>query len=65
MKIKHIVYALLTIIIDYYYRITENKSANNDSKDPKEKEKSINVTGIVATPQTFDNNCHFRQLIEE
>jgi hypothetical protein len=23
------------------------------------------VTGIVATPQTFDNNCHFRQLIEE
>jgi hypothetical protein len=29
----------------YGYRITENKSANTDSKDPKEKEKSINVDG--------------------
>lgn len=66
MKIKHIVYALLTIAIIGFigYRITENKSANTDSKDPKGKGKSITVTGIVANPQTFDNNLSLSGSIE-
>ena len=66
MKIKHIVYALLTIAIIGFigYRITENKSANTDSKDPKGRGKSINVTGIVAIPQTFDNNLSLSGSIE-
>lgn len=66
MKIKYLVYALLTIgIIGFIgYRITENKSENGDSKDPKGKSKSMSVNGIVATPQTFDNNLSLSGSIE-
>lgn len=66
MKIKHLVYALLTIgIIGFIgYRITENKNKNADSKDQKGKGKSMSVNGIVATPQTFDNNLSLSGSIE-
>ncbi|MFV8360805.1 efflux RND transporter periplasmic adaptor subunit [Flavobacterium sp. LS1P3] len=66
MKIKYLVYALLTIgIIGFIgYRITENKNKNADSKDQKGKGKSISVNGIVATPQTFDNNLSLSGSIE-
>ena len=66
MKIKYAVYFLLAIgIIGFIgYRITENKSTNADAKDPKGKGKSIKVTGIVATPQTFDNNLSLSGSIE-
>ncbi|WP_338644693.1 efflux RND transporter periplasmic adaptor subunit [Flavobacterium sp. KS-LB2] len=66
MKIKYLVYALLTVgIIGFIgYRITENKNKNADSKDQKGKGKSMNVTGIVAKPQTFDNNLSLSGSIE-
>lgn len=66
MKIKYLVYALLTVgIIGFIgYRITENKNKNADSKDQKGKSKSMNVTGIVAKPQTFDNNLSLSGSIE-
>lgn len=66
MKIKYLVYALLTVgIIGFIgYRITENKNKNADSKDKKGKSKSMNVTGIVAKPQTFDNNLSLSGSIE-
>ena len=66
MKIKYVVYALLTIgILGFIgYRITENKSENADSKDPKAQSKSMSVNGIVATPQTFDNNLSLSGSIE-
>ncbi|MDI5898633.1 efflux RND transporter periplasmic adaptor subunit [Flavobacterium yafengii] len=66
MKIKYLVYALLTIgIIGFIgYRITENKNKNADSKDQKGKGKSMSVNGIVATPQTFDNNLSLSGSIE-
>lgn len=66
MKIKYVVYALLAIgIIGFIgYRITENKSENADSKDPKGKGKLMSVNGIVATPQTFDNNLSLSGSIE-
>ncbi len=66
MKIKYLVYALLTIgIIGFIgYRITENKNKNADSKDQKGKGKSISVNGIVAIPQTFDNNLSLSGSIE-
>ncbi|MDI5888622.1 efflux RND transporter periplasmic adaptor subunit [Flavobacterium yafengii] len=66
MKIKHLVYALLTIgIIGFIgYRITENKNKNADSKDQKGKGKSMSVNGIVAIPQTFDNNLSLSGSIE-
>ena len=66
MKIKYLVYALLTIgIIGFIgYRITENKSENGDSKLPKGKSKSMSVNGIVAKIQTFDNNLSLSGSIE-
>ena len=66
MKIKYLVYALLTIgIIGFIgYRITENKNKNGDSKDPKGKSKSISVNGIVVEYQTFDNNLSLSGSIE-
>ena len=66
MKIKYLVYALLTIgIIGFIgYRIIENKSESGDSKESKGKSKSMNVNGIVATPQTFDNNLSLSGSIE-
>lgn len=66
MKIKYVVYALLTIgIIGFIgYRITQNKSKNTDSKDQKGKAKSMNVYGIVAKPQTFDTNLSLSGSIE-
>ena len=58
MKIKYVVYILLLAgIVGFIgYRIKENKGSNTETKDPKGTGKSINVTGIVAAPQTFDNN---------
>ena len=66
MKIKYLVYALLTIgIIGFIgYRITENKNKNGDSKDTKGKSKSISVNGIVVEYQTFDNNLSLSGSIE-
>ncbi|MDZ4330352.1 MAG: efflux RND transporter periplasmic adaptor subunit [Flavobacterium sp.] len=66
MKIKYLVYALLTIgIIGFIgYRNTEKKNKNADSKDQKGKGKSMSVNGIVAIPQTFDNNLSLSGSIE-
>ncbi|RTY88603.1 efflux RND transporter periplasmic adaptor subunit [Flavobacterium sp. RSP15] len=66
MKIKYLVYALLTIgIIGFIgYRIKENKSKSGDSKDQSGNIKSMNVSGIIVEPQTFDNNLSLSGSIE-
>lgn len=66
MKIKYVVYALLAIgIIGFIgYRINENKSENEDTKDPKGKGKTMAVNGIVAKAETFDNNLALSGSIE-
>ena len=66
MKIKYVVYILLLAgIVGFVgYRIKENKGSNTETKDPKGTGKSINVTGIVAAPQTFDNNLSLSGSIE-
>ena len=66
MKIKYVVYILLLAgIVGFVgYRIKENKGSNTETKDPKGAGKSINVTGIVAAPQTFDNNLSLSGSIE-
>ena len=66
MKIKYLIYALLTIgIIGFIgYRITENKSNSGDSKDPKGKGKSMIVNGMVVKYETFDNNLSLSGSIE-
>ncbi|MFV8376790.1 efflux RND transporter periplasmic adaptor subunit [Flavobacterium sp. LB1P62] len=66
MKIKYLVYALLTIgIIGFIgYRINANKSENEGGNDKGGKDKPINVTGIVVHPETFDNNLSLSGSIE-
>lgn len=66
MKIKYLVYAMLSIgIIGFIgYRINENKSKSGDSKDQSGISKSINVSGIVVALQTFDNNLSLSGSIE-
>lgn len=66
MKIKYLVYALLAIGFGTFitYRIIENKSEKGDSKDKGGKNKTMSVSGIVARPQTFDNNLSLSGSIE-
>ena len=66
MKIKYLVYTLLTIgIVGFIvYRISENKNQNGGSNGPKEKDKQMNVNGIVVKYQTFDNNLSLSGSIE-
>ena len=64
MKIKHLVYALLSIgIIGFIgYRINSNSTKAGDSKNHKGK--SITVNGIVVKYETFDNNLSLSGSIE-
>lgn len=66
MKIKYIVYTLLIVGLGalIFYRIKENKSENDKSKDPKAKNKTTKVNGIVVVPQTFENNLSLSGSIE-
>ncbi|MFE3848425.1 efflux RND transporter periplasmic adaptor subunit [Flavobacterium sp. LB3P45] len=66
MKIKYLVYASLIIgIIGFIgYRISANSAKNEEGKDKGGKDKPVNVTGIIAKPQTFDNNLSLSGSIE-
>ena len=68
MKIKHIIYALLILGIGAFiiYRISENKSEQNDAKEKgggKSKMPST-VSGIVLKPQVFADNLSLSGSIE-
>lgn len=66
MKIKHIVYALLIVSIASLiaYRVSSNKSKNEEGKDKGDKNKSISVNGIVVKTEVFDNNLSLSGSIE-
>jgi len=66
MKIKHVVYTLLIVGLGSFiaYRISSNKSKNDDSKDKAGKNKAMNVSGIVVHSETFDNNLSLSGSIE-
>lgn len=66
MKIKYVVYTLLTIgIIGFIgYRITSNSNKNADSKDQKGKDKPTALSGMVVKYETFDNNLSLSGSIE-
>jgi membrane fusion protein (multidrug efflux system) len=66
MKIKHIVYTLLIIGFGGFiaYRISSNKSKNDDSKDKGAKNKSMTVSGVVVQLQTFENNLSLSGSLE-
>ncbi|RYG41044.1 MAG: hypothetical protein EOO01_26010, partial [Chitinophagaceae bacterium] len=55
MKIKYVVYTILVLGVAYliYHRISESKSETAKDNGPK---KPAMLTGIVATPQNFENN---------
>jgi len=66
MKIKYIVYTLLIVGLGAFiaYRISANKSKDEDPKGPGGKNKTMHVTGVVVEPQTFDNNLSLSGSIE-
>ncbi|SHG92461.1 membrane fusion protein, multidrug efflux system [Flavobacterium fluvii] len=66
MKLKHIIYTLLIIGFGSFigYRITSNKSKNDDSKGKDGKGKKMTVSGIVVKTQTFDNILSLSGSIE-
>ncbi len=66
MKIKYIVYTLLIVGLGalIFYRIKENNAEKDKSKDPKAKNKTATVSGIVVVPQTFENNLSLSGSIE-
>jgi membrane fusion protein, multidrug efflux system len=66
MKIKYLVYTLIIIALGamIFYRIKENNSESDKSKDPKAKNKTTKVSGIVIVPQTFENNLSLSGSIE-
>ncbi|HEX9979012.1 MAG TPA: efflux RND transporter periplasmic adaptor subunit [Flavobacterium sp.] len=69
MKIKHIVYALLIIGLGafIFYRISENKSGENDAKEKgggeMNKKPSV-ISGIVLQPREFADNLALSGSIE-
>lgn len=65
MKIKYLIYTLLLVGIGGFiaYRISSNSAKNEDSKD-RGMNKTMNVSGIVVEPQTFDNNLSLSGSIE-
>lgn len=66
MKVKYFIYALFIIGFGGFiaYRITENKSESDDSKGNDGKGKAMNVSGIVAKTETFENNLSLSGSIE-
>lgn len=66
MKIKYIVYTILIVGIGALvaYRISENKSEKNDSKEKDGKKKPAKVTGVVLKPQVFADNLALSGSLE-
>ena len=66
MKIKYLVYGLLLLGLAAFitYRITENKSENNESKDKGGKNRPMSVNGIVVQPETFENKLSLSGSLE-
>jgi len=68
MKLKHIIYTLLILGIGAFivYRISENKSENNDAKEMGggKGKMPARVSGIVLKPQVFADNLSLSGSIE-
>jgi len=66
MKVKNLIYALLIIgIVGFIaYRISSNKSKNDESKKSGGKDTPTSVEGIVVKTATFDNNLALSGSVE-
>ncbi|MCI9845057.1 efflux RND transporter periplasmic adaptor subunit [Flavobacterium pectinovorum] len=66
MKVKHLIYALIIIVLGGFitYRVISNKNKKEESKKFGDKDKPTAVTGIVVKTSTFDNNLSLSGSIE-
>lgn len=66
MKLKHIIYAVLIIVIGalIFYRISENSGKKNAEKDKGKNKMATKVSGIVLKPQDFADNLSLSGSIE-
>ena len=69
MKLKHIIYLLIAILLGgmVFYRISTNNAKNEDGGKGKGKEgdkKPSKVAGIVLQPQIFSDNLTLSGSIE-
>lgn len=66
MKIKYLIYGILIIGLGslIVYRITSNNSQKDEAKGKEGKGKPMNLAGIVAKMETFDNNLSLSGSIE-
>ncbi|CAM3087442.1 efflux RND transporter periplasmic adaptor subunit [Flavobacterium frigoris] len=64
MKIKYLIYTLLIVGFGAFvtYRIIDNQSKKNESKDGMNV--ALNVSGIIAKTQTFDNTLSLSGSVE-
>ncbi|WP_163401091.1 efflux RND transporter periplasmic adaptor subunit [Flavobacterium fluviatile] len=66
MKIKHLIYALIILVLGGFitYRVISNKKKNEESKKFGDKDRPASVTGIVIKTSVFDNNLSLSGSIE-
>lgn len=66
MKVKHLIYTILIVAIGGFitYRVSSNKSKNDDSKKTNDKNSPTTVKGIVIKTVTFDNNLSLSGSID-
>lgn len=66
MKLKHLIYALIIIVLGGFitYRVISNKKKNEESKKFGDKDRPTSVTGIVIKTSVFDNNLSLSGSIE-
>ncbi|MGL5112190.1 MAG: efflux RND transporter periplasmic adaptor subunit [Flavobacterium sp.] len=66
MKLKNLVYLLLLLLIGSFitYRVLSNAKKADGPKDKNEKDKPMNVSGMVIKTQVFENNLSLSGSIE-
>ena len=66
MKIKNLVYTFLIVGFSSFivYRIIDNKEKSEDPKTKDGKTKAMNVSGIIAKTETFENTLSLSGSIE-
>jgi membrane fusion protein, multidrug efflux system len=66
MKLKHLIYALIIILLGGFitYRVISNKKKNEESKKTGDKDRPTSVNGIVIQTSVFDNTLSLSGSIE-
>ena len=66
MKVKHIIYTLLIVLIGAFivYRITDNNAKKSASKEKGANKQPTKVSGLVLQPQVFADNLSLSGSLE-